>query len=221
MTDPTPSLLSLLTSSTSIAGAITAVATLLNRLITSLEQARENHKRRAKLDAYQVRNSWKASDKNKIEQLDPSDAVRRRLERLSGRGRPVIKDYVSLDNGIRNALFAINQFYGPATSPQLRLMILKKTPWLPHFIDAVYSTEHAAIRARTRRHAAEDAKERTREVFRTDRDTVKRAVTAARAERRRHGWDRDKVLEMSAKDFECWLQTGKLPEQANLGVKLR
>jgi hypothetical protein len=87
MTDPTESYLALLISSTSIAGAITAVARLLDRLITSIEQARESRKRRAKLDAYRLRHSWKASDKKKVEQLNPSEVVKRRLKRLSARLR--------------------------------------------------------------------------------------------------------------------------------------
>jgi hypothetical protein len=78
----------------------------------------------------------------------------------------VVKDYVSVDEGIRNAILAINNFYEPATSPHARLAILKKTPWLPHFIEAGYSTELAAARDRRMGQAAEYARDVTRRRFR-------------------------------------------------------
>jgi hypothetical protein len=48
-----------------------------------------------------------------------------------------------------------------------------------------------------------------------DAVTVRHAVTTARAEFRKQGWKNGRVI--YANEFEWWLQTGKLPEQATLG----
>jgi hypothetical protein len=110
--------------------------------------AERRHHRAQLLAAYRRRRAWKKSDVPHLKSLGVNNAALSRIERLAGRGRPVVKPYQPLDVAIKTKLSAFQSFVDPNASPDKRKQGFKTRPWWQHYVEALYRGEHALAKDR-------------------------------------------------------------------------
>ena len=178
--------------------------------------AEHNCRRAALLEAYKVRRKWKKGDGRRLEALGISDAARRHLERAGQArvlGQPVVLNYRPLREEMAVAARLLDDLFNPSTPPHVRRCALKKTPWWPYFVEAVYRGEHDAAKAERRTAPSTVAEDITGQVFGIAPDTVRR--TAGRVRNMRVlGTGLPDSPSARASDFETWKRSGRLPGDA-------
>lgn len=123
----------------------------------SLETWAEKYRRGQLLAAYRRRHAWKKSDIARLEALGVNATARRRMEHLTGRGRPVVNELRPLDEEIIEKLKAVQLLTDPKASPALRRQAFKMWPWWPHYVEALYRGEHAKAKAECIKSPSEEA----------------------------------------------------------------
>lgn len=145
LNDTNPSLLS----------SLTETGALLQKFLLKVEQtvisaakdAECRHHRAQLLAAYRRRHRWKTSDRQRLKSLRPRAAARKRMERLTGKGRPVVTAYQSLAEVIVTKVRAFQILFDPASSPHSRKKAFRHWPWRDHYVEALYRGEYALARA--------------------------------------------------------------------------
>jgi hypothetical protein len=111
------------------------------------------------LAAYRLRHAWRKSDIPRLKSLGVNSSALTRIERLAGRGRPVVRPYQPLDVAIVTKLSAFQSFVDPDVSPDKRRRAFKTWPWWQHYVEALYRGEHALAKDRGTRSASIEAEE--------------------------------------------------------------
>ena len=133
---------------------IHAVSTMVSRAILEFgrsfalaaEKADDQHRRAELLAAYRRRRSWKKSDRSHLESLGVNVIVRRRMERLTGKGRPVVRPHQPLGLSVITGLVALRPLFDPAGSHDERRRAFKLWPGWQHYVEALYRGESALAR---------------------------------------------------------------------------
>ncbi|AXK79546.1 hypothetical protein DW352_02835 [Pseudolabrys taiwanensis] len=110
------------------------------------DQERRFHRRQLR-DAYRRRHDWKKADLPHLRALGVNSAAEKRMQRLSGRGRPVVKQPRALHEEILGKLGTISPLVSGDASPGERLKAVKQWPWWPHHVEALYRGEYARAKA--------------------------------------------------------------------------
>jgi hypothetical protein len=107
-----------------------------------LERLEQQNYRGQRLAAYRRRHQWKKSDIPHLKSLNVNVAAQRRLGRLEGLGRPVVKPHRPFDHTILEALSAVQPLFDESASVSQRRQAFKSWPWWSHFVEALYRGEH-------------------------------------------------------------------------------
>jgi hypothetical protein len=130
------------------AAAVMAVVYFQKSVVALLERIEQQHYRGQRLAAYRRRHAWKKSDIPHLESLGVNQAARSRMERLEGRGRPVVKPHRPLDATIIKTVSALQSLFDAAASPGQRRQAFKSWPWSDHYVEALYRGEHELAKSR-------------------------------------------------------------------------
>lgn len=107
-----------------------------------LEDIERKYCRGQLLVAYRRRHSWKKSDLSRLKALGVNDAAKARMQRLTGRGRPVVTGHQPLHEMIQSKLNGFCLLVGPDALRQDRRRTFKQWPWWKHHVEAYYRGEH-------------------------------------------------------------------------------
>ena len=116
-------------------------------VISWAHELERQHHRAQLLVAYRRRHAWKKSDILHLRSLGVNQTAQRRMEQLTGTGRPVVKRPQPLDLTILKKANAVQTLFDPKAKPTERRQALKFSPWWPHHVEALYRGEH--VRARS------------------------------------------------------------------------
>jgi hypothetical protein len=144
-------------SSLSLAAIVTiglVMAAASDRFAGWAKSLEEGHRRRQLLEAYRKRHAWKRGDISKLRKLDLSRIAMRRVERIQGVGRPVVKAPAPLVEVILKGLSSINALFNPEVGAADRRRAFKEWPAYPQFVEALYRGEHALAKERLDRNAS-------------------------------------------------------------------
>ena len=124
------------------------VQTLLTRLAQAYEQAERNYHRAELLTAYRQRTSWKKSDIPRLSTLGINAVARRRMERVTGTGRPVVKSHEDLASVIVRKISSVQALFASQASTSAdRRKAFRLSPWWAHCVESMYRGEHALAKA--------------------------------------------------------------------------
>lgn len=121
------------------------------------DDAERRHGRAERLAAYRRRHAWKASDVANLRTLNLSAVAERKLQRLKGKGRPVVRPHQDLAALVVEKLQCFATALSPEGTPCDRLRAIKQLPWWRHYVEALYRGEHSAARQRGEPGPAETA----------------------------------------------------------------
>jgi hypothetical protein len=130
------------------AAVVLAAAYFQKSIVAWLERLEQQHYRGQRLAAYRRRRAWKKSDIPHLESLGVNQAARNRMERLEGRGRPVVKPHRPLDDTIVRIFGALQSLFDAAAPPSQRRQAFKLWPWWNHCVEALYRGEYELAKSR-------------------------------------------------------------------------
>jgi hypothetical protein len=172
------------------------------------ENIERRHHRAQLLAAYRRRHAWKKSDIPRLKSLDVNSAARRRMERLAGRGRPVVRPHQPLDVAIVEKVAAFRSLVDPDASPNQRRQAIKVWPWWQHYVEALYRGEHALAKGRGTKSASTEAEISVGKAL----GISSAAVHSICGEIRRMRKDDKGAANfppMTLAEYESWMETGK------------
>ncbi|MCP3463083.1 hypothetical protein [Bradyrhizobium sp. CCGUVB23] len=111
-------------------------------LVAWAEGLDRRYRRGQLLAAYRCRHSWKKSDIRRLEALGVNRHAQKRMQRLAGRGRPVVAAQKPLEDMLVARINAFSLLAGPEGSPQERRRRFKDWPWWKHHVEAYYRGEY-------------------------------------------------------------------------------
>lgn len=124
-------------------GAIVFMACMkFQSIIEYVNKAEHNYDRSELLAAYRQRHSWRRSDIKRLRTLSLNGPALRRLEKLEGKGRPVVQAHQPLAEKIVRSVHSFANLFSQQASPQDRRAALKEWPWWDHRVEAMYRSEH-------------------------------------------------------------------------------
>lgn len=197
-----------------LAGLVIVAAIAANKIFKTLEEtvtavgrawdkADEAHTARALLNAYGTRQRWKKSDERALHTLPLNAVARRKVQRLSGTGRPIVKPHqplaIHLLGKVRNVLPLVLE----NATPQERRRAFWHWPWHEACVEALYRGEHAQAKAEGLPDAARKAEEKVADALWISRSTVHQICVKVR-----RASDEDVHPPMRIKDFEDWMSGG-------------
>lgn len=106
------------------------------------DDAERKHDRGERLEAYRLRHSWKKSDIRNLLSLGVNLPAHRRMQRLGGTGRPIVKPHRAFAEEITEKLTAFQLLADPGASPAQRRKAVRQLPCWPDFVEALYRGEH-------------------------------------------------------------------------------
>lgn len=131
-----------------VVGAVLLIAYFQRSIVAWLGKLEQRHYRGQRLSAYRRRREWKKSDIPHLESLGVTQAARNRMERVSGRGRPVVKPHRPLDSAILETIGTLQPLFDKAASPGQRRQAFKSWPWWDHYVEALYRGEYYLAKGR-------------------------------------------------------------------------
>jgi hypothetical protein len=189
-----------------IAWAILGIAIFWS-LASWLEKVERQYSRGQLRAAYRKRHSWKKSDLPRLKLLNVNGAARHRMERLTGRGRPVVRLPKPLDEAIVAKINALQALFDADTSTETRRRAFKECPWWHHFVEALYRGEHAIARERGHRGPSIEAETVVGRALGISSASVHSICGEIRG-KRRHDERLADFPAMTVAEFESWMQTG-------------
>jgi len=177
-------------------------------LVTWAQNAERRHSRAQLLDAYRRRHAWKKSDIPRLESLGVNVAARRRMERLAGRGRPVVRPHQPLDVAIVTKLNAFRSLVDPEASPDERRQALRLWPWWPHYVEALYRGEYAIAKQRGTKGASVETELAVGKALAISAAAVHSLCGRIRR-MRKDDEESANFPAMTLAELETWMQTGK------------
>jgi hypothetical protein len=184
------------------------VTDAIEKISTALNRAERAHNRAALLQAYKRRHSWKKADIPRLLTLDLNDIARRRLERVAGgRGRPVVSPHRPFAEVIEVTLANLQTMFDESTSPTDRLKMLRKTPWWPYFVEALYRDEYESAKAGKIKSASSIAERSVGDTFNVSPELVRKICGEVRR-KRKDGTALPDSPAITVTKFEHWKKTG-------------
>ena len=177
-------------------------------LVTWAQNVERRHHRAQLLDAYRRRKAWKKSDIPRLESLGVNAAARRRMERLAGRGRPVVRPHQPLDVAVVTKFNALRSLFDPEASPEERRQALKLWPWWPHYVEALYRGEYAIAKQRGAKGASVETELTVGKALGISSAAVHSLCGGIRRMRKDDA-ESANFPAMTLAEFETWMRTGK------------
>jgi len=160
------------------------------------------------LTVYRRRRDWKKSDTANLRTYQLSPVAERRIERLGGVGRPVVRAHIALAEMVLDRWRSFQGVVEPAVSPRDRLQALKHWPWWPHYVEALYRGEHLLARDAGVSGAAGYAEQRVADLFAISSAKVHKICGEIRR-KRRDCYDDANFPAATRSQFEEWLASGE------------
>jgi hypothetical protein len=128
---------------------LAAIATVVERTVAtfarwaeaSARNAERAHERGELLAAYRCRSSWKKADVPRLQSLDINAVARRRVLRVTGVGRPMVRFHQPLGTILAGRFAEFQTLCHPTASPEQRKRALEQWPWYRHYVEALYRGE--------------------------------------------------------------------------------
>ena len=179
-----------------------------------IEKAQRNHHRSELLTAYKVRHKWKKSDVKHLLSIGVNERAQRRMAKLEGRGRPVVKERRSLEKVISEELTNwLILFREDATPDERRGAIRnKKWPWWKHVVEALYRGEQELAREKRIRGPHDHAETMVADALRVSQGTVRAICGKVRAMRQEKG-EAANFPPILLTEYEEWMERGELPKR--------
>ena len=187
-----------------------AMVALHQQFVSAAEQADREHRRAELLAAYRQRHSWKKGDIPRLQSLGVNGVAQKRMERLTGRGRPVVRLHQPLGSNLYQKIQAINALYDPTSPPNLRRKAFRSNPWWPHYVEALYRGEHVLAKQAGILGAAGHAEELVGRALGVSAAAVHAVCGEIR--RKRREWDGAANFRvMTLAEYSNWMETGTKP----------
>lgn len=171
----------------------------------------EDHERKARLTAYRRRQRWRKADVPRLVELGiPRHRIERIIDGNRRRGRGVVPRYQSLDAMMAESTEQFGILFAPETPPHTRLATLKKTPFWPEIVEALYRGEHAAARVDGVRSPSTHAEEVTSGCLGISESLVRKICGTVRKARQLEG-KAPACGALRVSEFEAWKRDGNLP----------
>lgn len=181
---------------------------VVTQAISVAEAAERQYRRAQLLEAYRARRRWKKSDIGALNSLDVNAAARRRMARLSGRGRPIVRPYIPLLEAGLGYVNTIQPLLAPDYTPNQRRHAVKSWPWWRHHVEALYRGEHESAKLRGTPDASGEAERLIGRYFGISPSTVHAICGDIRRERVQWDGAADFPSVLLAQ-FEQWMRTGQ------------
>lgn len=171
------------------------------------EEMERKHNRAELLLAYRRRRDWKKSDVAHLKSLNVNAVARRRMERLAGRGRPVVKPHQPLEVLILEKVTAFTSLVTPEAASAQRRLAFKMWPWWRHHVEALYRGEHALAKEQCLRNPAQEAEIVVGKALGISSATVHSICGEIRGIRRDDP-ESANFPPMTLAEYENWMSTG-------------
>jgi len=179
-------------------------------LVSLAEEADRQHRRAERLAAYRLRHSWKKSDIPRLKTLDVNRAARRRMERVTGRGRPVVRPHKPLVLGVARKFHDLEPLFNSRSEPQKRRRAFKLWPRYQHYVEALYRGEHALAKEQGIPGPSVEAERRVGEAMGISLATVH--AICGKIRRMRKEWDDSANFPpITLIAYDKWMKTGEHP----------
>jgi hypothetical protein len=165
------------------------------------------HRRAQLLAAYRKRHSWKRSDIKHLQVLGVNLTALRRIQRLTGTGRPVVKPPQQFDVAILNTINAVNTLFNPEATAIERKQALKFSPWWRHHVEALYRGEHAQAKIQRVRNPSGEAEQNIAQALCLSVAKVHAMCGAIRRNRKGNPGSAN-FPPMTLVEFDRWMMTG-------------
>lgn len=207
---------------------VIAWALLLGLVIYSAYQSLETwgrnlerqHHRAELLAAYRRRHDWKKSDIPRLQSLGINSVAQRRMDRLAGRGRPVVKPHQPLDVEIINKLNAFQLLTDPDAAPNMRRQAFKLWPWWSHYVEALYRGEHAIAKERGTKGASTEAENLVGRALGISAAKV-HSICGQIRRKRKECADSANFPAMTLAEYESWIESESSLFEARLHQQTR
>lgn len=184
-----------------------AVTAFQQGLTAAVEEADRKHRRAELIVAYRRRRAWKKSDIPRLKTLAVSEVALRRMERLEGRGRPVVSSHQPLGSAFLTKVRALQILSDPGSSPEKRRSAVKLSHWWPHYVEAMYRGEHSLAKTNRERESSGHAERLVGKELGISASEVHRICGGIR--RLRTEWDgAANFPAMTLIDYRDWMETG-------------
>jgi hypothetical protein len=177
-------------------------------IFATFHEMERKHLRSERLAALKRRRCWKKSDVRYLETLGLRAAALKRMQRLTGRGRPVVTPHRPLSVFLDDKLSFLGHLFGPNSTAVQRRQGLKHAPWFPHIVESLYRAEHEISRRQHIQQPSADAEMRVGRELGISPATVHSLCVRVRQERRRSNVAADFPL-LTLIEYETWMRTGE------------
>ena len=172
---------------------ISAIAAVAERAISAwarwveatARDAERAHHRAELLAAYRRRWSWKKADVPHLRSLGVSAIAQHRMAQLTGRGRPVVRQYQPLWSTFIRRFADVQPLCNPKASPQQRRRALELWPSRDKYVEALYRGERDHARSRGAEGPSWQAEETVGRALGYSGAKVRKICAAIRRERQR------------------------------------
>lgn len=190
---------------------IIGACVIANALSSALEEAERRHHRGEKAAAYRLRRAWKKSDVTNLKTLNLNATAQKRIELLSGKGRPVVKAHRPLDQVISEGVQAFLPLVSPDASPSDRKRAFKKWPYWKHHVEALFRGEHELAKMRGIAGPASHAERLVGSALGISVASVHAICGEIRVKRKEWEGAAD-FPPMTLEVYEQWMKTGDYPD---------
>jgi hypothetical protein len=188
--------------------AVGVLVFAVGRSLIAWAEGLDGRYRRAQLlAAYRCRHSWKKADIHRLEALGVNRHARKRMQRLAGRGRPVVAAQRPLEEMLVERFNAFSLLAGPEGSPQERRRRFKDWPWWKHHVEAYYRGEHEIAKRQGMKSPAMEAELRVGEALGMSPSAIHSICAEIRRMRQEDELSANFPAETLA-DYERWMTHG-------------
>jgi|SRR5215831_13413156 len=180
---------------------------LAQAVISWARDLERRHHRAQLLAAYRKRHAWKRSDILRLRELGVNKVVERRMERLTGRGRPIVRARQPLDQLVVETVTAFQSLFDPASTSIKRRQAIKLWSWWRHHVEALYRGEHRRARQTGLRSPSVEAEISVGRTLGISAASV-HAICGEIRRMRREDPESANFPAMTLSEFEEWMQTG-------------
>ena len=177
---------------------------------TAAERAERDHHRGRLLTAYRARHKWRAGDVHALESLDANEVAHRRVSRLTGGGRPVVRRHRPLWETVGERLATVSHLFAKEATAAQRRQAFFHWPWWKHHVEALYRGELDAARAAGTKGAHDAAERAVADAIRVSPGRVHAVCSEVRALRREDALAAD-FPSMALAEYEDWMERGGWP----------
>jgi len=189
-------------------GVALLLAVAYQALVNAANEADRRHRRGELLQAYRRRRHWKKSDVVRLNTLPLNATASRRLARLEGTGRPVVRPHRELVDKINDGCLALAKSFDPATPAPDRLAAIKQLPWWPHIVEALYRGEYGLAKGGGLSDPSGRAERLVARKLGVSPSATHKICGVIRARRKARPQEED-FPPMTLSKFQTWLDHGK------------